>query len=256
MKNMLAGAFIAAALSLGVFVATLVFGPRLFFPTPQTKSLAVEVEPQASVSIAPTLVPAFIPLPTSTTTALPTATETPAPATATATIRPATATPPPTPTLTAAGATPTIPAPPEPVATDASTLSAATGLPDLVVLWLVPTYVWLDDDTVRVSISVTVRNNGLGSAGAFWVRAHIDDQPDAVLHRASVRWLVPELAPGAEVRLESESVEGAKEILLGPGNYFITAEVNGEADGVPRLIESDTGNNVLGPLDLPVRGAA
>ena len=49
MKNMLAGAFIAAALSLGVFVATLVFGPRLFFPTPQTKSLAVEVEPSTGL---------------------------------------------------------------------------------------------------------------------------------------------------------------------------------------------------------------
>lgn len=250
---MLAGAFVAAALSVGVFVATLVFGARLFFPTPEAKSTAIDPETPPITYVAPTLIPTLLPSPTWTVTVPPTLTETPAPmatSTPTATSIATTATPPPTPTLPAGDATPTFPAP-LPAASDDAVVEAAD-LPDLVIVWLVPTYVWLDDDTVRVSISVTVRNEGQSRAEGFWVHAYIDDQPEGSLHRASVRWLVTWLEPGDEVRLESELAEGAQEILLSPGDYLIAAEVNGESDGMPPIPESDTGNNTLGPLDLPV----
>lgn len=243
MRNALVGAVLAVTLSLGIFVLTLVYGADLFIPRTEIESTVPE--PTAYFGPTPVAISPPSPIVSTTIYEAPTATSSPASAART---RPATATLPPTPTIGVS--TPTIPAPVQPPPTVTATVS--TSLPDLAVLWLYPTYAWIDDNNARATVSVGVFNQGAAPAVGFWVTVHIDDQPSDLLHRASMRWFVDQLPPGKQVTLESQAIEGVTEILLRPGNYVITAVANSGEDRDP-IAESDTSDNTLGPLPLDVR---
>ena len=249
MKNMLAGAFLATMLTLGVFAITLTLGARLLSAEPEVAPLtATPLAPPAMGDSPPTLAhPTMVP------TAGPTTPATTAPS-PTAPAPPSPPTPSPTPAPRRAEATPTFPAPLV-LLTPAPTEAVAASLPDLVVTWLVPTYAWQDEDTAQVSISVTVRNQGAAPAVGFWVTAYVDDQPEAVLHRASLRWFVADLSPGLEIQLNPDAADFGAELLLAPGDYLLTAVVNSAETGDP-IAESDRSNNTLGPLALPLSATA
>jgi hypothetical protein len=134
-------------------------------------------------------------------------------------------------------------------------------LPDLVVDRLVVTPAEnLGSDPVTVTVSATIRNEGLSDAmTGFWVELFVD--PDTVPAVNSVvasdtggaLWYVPALSAGNVVSLSLEEADQryssfSGSLSTGRHQFYVYVDAYNTEGEVGLVAEADESNNLLGPL--------
>ncbi len=134
------------------------------------------------------------------------------------------------------------------------------GLPDLVVegLSLLPEEPRPEEP---VTITVTIANVGQApTGGGFWTGLYIDPQEPPFVNSISTEfWYTPGLEAGKTITLTAQEAEERYSNFVGafaPGSHELYLYVDAYNPGVEEglVVESEEGNNLLGPIAIEVGG--